>query len=55
MRALILAAGIGQRLSGSGHDGPKSLLRFGDRTLLQRHLDALAALGITQVTLCVGF
>jgi choline kinase len=55
MRAIILAAGVGQRLAGSGHDGPKCLLQMGPRTLLQRHLDALAALGVTRVDLCIGY
>lgn len=55
MRAIILAAGVGQRLAGAGHDGPKCLLAFGGRTLLQRHLDALSALHLDQIDLCLGF
>lgn len=53
MRAIILAAGVGNRL-GNTHNGPKSLLRFGDRSLLARHLDALRRLGIVHVAVCVG-
>lgn len=51
--AIILAAGVGRRL-GDAHHGPKVLLRFGGRTLLERHLEALAAHGITRVSITVG-
>ena len=51
MRAVILAAGVGRRL---GVEEPKVLLRFGGRTLLERHLAILAALGVRDVTLGIG-
>ncbi|MFC0385132.1 phosphocholine cytidylyltransferase family protein [Muricoccus vinaceus] len=51
--AIILAAGIGRRL-GEGQDGPKILLRFGDETLLSRHLDALSRNGVEDVSITVG-
>ena len=51
MRAVILAAGVGRRL---GIEEPKVLLRFGGRTLLERHLAILAALGVRDVTIGVG-
>lgn len=54
MEALILAAGVGNRLGELG-DRPKSLLEFGGRSLLARHLDNLAALGIARLTVCVGY
>jgi choline kinase len=41
MIAVLLAAGRGRRL---GNDRPKALLEFGGRTLLDRHLENLAAL-----------
>ncbi len=51
--AIILAAGVGRRLGAI--DGiPKSLLEFGGRTLLARHLEALRAHGITDVSITVG-
>lgn len=43
MLALLLIAGVGRRLS---NDKPKVLLEVGGRTLLDRHLENLAALGI---------
>ena len=52
-RALILAAGVGRRL-GVAHAGPKALLDMGGRSLLARHLDALAGCGITDITVVVG-
>ena len=51
MRAVILAAGVGRRL---GHDKPKILLNFGGRTLLERHLAILAALGVREVVIGIG-
>jgi choline kinase len=52
--AVILAAGVGRRL-GDSHDGPKVLLDMAGRSLLQRRLDALAACGINDVRITVGF
>ncbi|WP_241666853.1 phosphocholine cytidylyltransferase family protein [Muricoccus nepalensis] len=52
--AIILAAGIGRRL-GEAQDGPKILLSFGGRSLLARHLDALARHGIEEISITVGY
>jgi len=49
--AIILAAGVGQRLGGAG---PKILLEFGGRTLLERHIRALHAEGVTDIALTIG-
>ncbi|MCG3202646.1 MAG: hypothetical protein NFCOHLIN_02531 [Gammaproteobacteria bacterium] len=54
MRAIILAAGHGRRLA-AVHRGPKSLLEFGGRTLLRRHLENLTSRGIDHVAVCVGY
>lgn len=54
MRAVIFAAGLGSRLGGAAEALPKILLRFGGRTLLDRHLTQLGAVGITEITLGVG-
>lgn len=54
MKAVLLAAGAGRRLGEAGRQ-PKSLLRLGGRSLLQRHLENLRALGITEILLCTGF
>ncbi|MFT4583172.1 MAG: choline kinase [Gammaproteobacteria bacterium] len=54
MRAIILAAGVGRRLGEHG-DNPKSLLEFGGRSLLDRHISNLKACNISDITLCVGY
>ncbi len=51
-RALILAAGQGKRLASSS---PKCLLRFGGKTLLQRHLEILESCEVAEVTIVVGY
>ena len=54
MQAILLAAGVGKRLNRTA-PAPKCLLEFGGRSLLERHLDNLARLGVHQVNVCVGF
>lgn len=54
-RALILAAGVGQRLSPVPDALPKVLLQLGGKTLLQRHLEHLTALGIPELVVVVGY
>jgi len=54
MRAIILAAGIGNRIA-AAHSGPKALLRFAGRTLLERHLEILRAMGIDDIVIGTGF
>jgi choline kinase len=56
MRAIMLAAGVGQRLFGGDPNAkPKSLLEFGGKTLIERHLAAIKAAGIADLTLVVGY
>jgi choline kinase len=56
MRAIILAAGRGQRLKqAEGQEFPKCLLSFGGRTLLERHLLLLRQIGVEEVVLALGF
>ncbi len=55
LQALILAAGVGRRLNGSTGPLPKALLPFGGRTLLARHILALRACGVQDVTVVAGF
>ncbi len=54
MRAIILAAGIGRRFENAAESKPKILLPFADRSLLERHLAILRAIGIDEITLGVG-
>lgn len=48
---LILAAGRGERLRPLTDSTPKSLLQVGDKTLLEHHLERLAAQGFSQVVI----
>lgn len=56
MKVVMLAAGIGSRLGQTGAEtGPKVLLRFGGKSLLERHIDIFRAQGIGELVLGVGF
>lgn len=55
MRAVILAAGRGGRLQGVIGDRPKCLARVGDRTLLERQIEALQAAGVSRITVVGGY
>jgi choline kinase len=54
MRAIILAAGRGWRLKPYTETTPKCLVEIGEKTLLQRYLDALKALGVPEAVLVLG-
>jgi choline kinase len=57
-QALILAAGVGKRLAALGpeaHRGPKALLDFAGKSLLQRHVELLRRSGISTITVVTGF
>jgi choline kinase len=51
---VILAAGVGNRIA-AAHAGPKALLRFAGRSLLERHLAILQALGIDDIAIGTGY
>ena len=52
----MLAAGLGTRLYGPDKDHPpKSLLRFGGKSLIERHVEILRQCGIDQLVLVTGF
>lgn len=55
MRAVILAAGRGGRLSGVIGEHPKCLARVGERTLLERQIEALRRAGVEAVTIVGGY
>lgn len=54
-RAVILAAGRGQRMRGVTEKQPKCLLEVGDRTLLDHQIESLQALGVSQISIVVGY
>jgi choline kinase len=55
MRALILAAGRGNRIQSLANGRPKSLLPFLDTTLLGYSLRQLAEQGVEEIVVVVGF
>ena len=55
MRAIILAAGRGSRLSPVTGTAPKCLVRVGDLTLLERQILTLRACGISSITVVAGW
>jgi len=54
MKGVILAAGKGTRLNGTIGDKPKCLLRVGDKTLVERQIESLRAVGIDDIVVVVG-
>jgi len=54
MRAIILAAGRGDRVYPLSRDMPKCLLRINGQTLLERMIGQLRAAGIRDITIVVG-
>ncbi len=54
MKVLLLAAGVGRRLGDPIRELPKALLRFGDKSLLQRHIEILRSFAITDIAVTVG-
>ena len=56
MKAVMLAAGIGARLGPAVTEhAPKVLLRFGGKSLLQRHVEILRRQGVGELVLGVGY
>jgi len=55
MKAVILAAGMASRLRPLTNDRPKCLLKVGSRCLLERTVDNLVGVGITQLVVVIGY
>ena len=55
MKAIILAAGIGNRLGKYSNNKPKGLLEFNKKSLLQRHIEILKAKNINDIIIVTGF
>jgi choline kinase len=55
MKAILIAAGMGRRLSPYTDDRPKCLVEVAGRTLLQRQLDSYRAVGVTEFHIVRGY
>ena len=55
MKAIILAAGTASRLRPLTEHTPKCLLKIGERSLLQRSMDALLANGVSEFCIVTGY
>ena len=55
MIAMLLAAGHGERMRPITETIPKALVEVRGRSLIERHLDALAEFGITRVVINLGW
>ena len=55
MLGVILAAGMAKRLRPLTDERPKCLLKVGERTLLQRTVDAMLAAGINELVVVTGY
>lgn len=55
MKAVILAAGVASRLRPLTLHIPKCLLKIGEKSLLERAIDALVKNGITEIVIVTGY
>jgi choline kinase len=55
MKAFILAAGVARRLYPHTYSTPKCLLDVGGKPIIHYQLEALESLGITDITMIVGY
>ena len=55
MKAMILAAGRGERLRPLTDSTPKPLLKVGEKSLIEHHLDKLAEAGIKEVIINIAW
>lgn len=55
MRAMILAAGRGERLRPLTDTTPKPLIEVGDKPLIVHHIERLAAVGFKEVVINLGW
>ena len=55
MKAIILAAGMGTRLSKYTEGLPKCMLKFNGKTLIERQVETLRKSGINDITIVKGY
>jgi choline kinase len=55
VRAIIVAAGMGRRLSPYTDDRPKTLVEINGRSILARQVDAYRAAGVSEINIVRGY
>ena len=55
MKAIIMAAGVGTRISRRLGDTPKCCARIGDESLIQRTIRTFKKSGVHDISVIVGF
>ena len=55
MMGAILAAGRGTRMAAFGEGLPKCLMPIGNRPLIERQIDIMRSLGITDIAILIGY
>ncbi len=55
MKAIIVAAGMGRRLSPYTDDRPKTLVEVNGRSILERQVDAYRAAGVDEINIVRGY
>jgi len=54
-KAIVIAAGLGSRLKGYTEELPKCMLKFGEKTLLERQVDNYRECGIKNISVVRGY
>lgn len=54
MKAVILAAGVGSRITSVTHGDPKCLITFGRRTILDYQIESLLRAGVSEIVIVTG-
>lgn len=55
MKAVVLGAGLGKRLSSVTAKMPKVLLKIGEKTLIERNVEKLRKIGINEIAVVIGY
>ena len=55
MQAIILAAGMGRRLSKESHGLPKAMLRIGDKSIIQNQIEQCLSIGVDRFVFVIGY
>ena len=55
MQAIMLAAGMGRRMGKYTENHTKCMMEVGDKTLLERTVEALIEAGIKKLVMIIGY